>query len=110
MFNIIRRRNLFYGISLALIVPGLIALALWGLNLSIDFTGGSLLDLRFSNPTTTPTTISVREVLEELGYQGSAVQLSEDGTVLIRVREIDTTQKNAIEAALQERFGGELRA
>lgn len=108
MFNIIKHRNIFYVISLALIVPGLIALVLWGVNPSIDFTGGSLLDLRFNNPTTPPTTIAVREVLESLGYQGSSVQLSDDNTVLIRVSEINTTQKDAIQAQLQQRFGGEL--
>ncbi len=108
MFNIIKHRNIYYAISLALIVPGLIAMVLWGLNPSIDFTGGSLLDLRFTNPTTAPTTIAVREVLEGLGYQGSAVQLSDDNTVLIRVSEINTTQKDEIQARLQERFGGEL--
>lgn len=108
MFNIIKHRNIFYLISLALIVPGLIALVLWGLNPSIDFTGGSLLDLRFDNPTTAPTTIEVREVLEGLGYQGSGVQLSNDNSVLIRIREINNNEKNEIVARLQERFGGEL--
>jgi preprotein translocase subunit SecF len=108
MFNIIQRRFFFYALSLLLIVPGLIALALWGLNLSIDFTGGSLLDLRFTNPTTPLSTIEVREVLEELGYQGSSVQLSEDNTVLIRIQELDTTQKDLIQTRLQEQFGGEI--
>ncbi len=108
MFNIIQRRFFFYALSLLLIVPGLIALALWGLNLSIDFTGGSLLDLRFTNPTAPLSTIEVREVLEELGYQGSSVQLSEDNTVLIRIQELDTTQKDLIQTRLQEKFGGEI--
>lgn len=108
MFNIIQRRFFFYAFSLLLIVPGLIALALWGLNLSIDFTGGSLLDLRFTNPTTPLSTIGVREVLEQSGYQGSSVQLSEDNIVLIRMQEIDTTRKDQIQAQLQERFGGEI--
>jgi preprotein translocase subunit SecF len=108
MFNIIQRRFFFYALSLLLIVPGLIALALWGLNLSIDFTGGSLLDLRFPNPTTPLSTIEVREVLEELGYQGSSVQLSEDNTVLIRIQELDTTQKDLIQTRLQEQFGGDI--
>ena len=37
--NIIGRRKLWYSISLAIIVPGLIALAVWGLKPGIDFAG-----------------------------------------------------------------------
>lgn len=39
--NIIKHKNLFFAISLFVIIPGIISLLLWGLNLSIDFTGGS---------------------------------------------------------------------
>ena len=39
--NIIGRRKFFYGLSLAIIVPGLIFLALGGLKPSIEFTGGT---------------------------------------------------------------------
>jgi preprotein translocase subunit SecF len=108
MFNIIRHRNIFYVISLALIVPGMIALALWGLNLSIDFTGGSLLDLRFTNNSTPLSTLDVRSELETLGYTGTGVQLSGEDTVLIRVHEINTDEKEVIKSALQQRFGGEI--
>lgn len=105
MFNIIGKRHYFYIISLILIVPGLIALALWGLNLSIDFTGGALLDLRFETPNQPITTAAVRETLDSLGYTGSGVQLSEENTVLIRVREITNDEKNAIKQALTDKFG-----
>ncbi len=46
--NIIKHKNIFFIISLLVIVPGLISLALWGLDLSIDFTGGS--QFSFSYP------------------------------------------------------------
>ena len=51
MFQIIQRRYLYFAISLLIIVPGLIGLAVWGLPLSIDFTGGSLVEARFSQST-----------------------------------------------------------
>ena len=38
--NIIKHRYLYFLISLVVILPGVIALALWGLPLGIDFTGG----------------------------------------------------------------------
>lgn len=107
MFNIIGKRYFFYALSTLLIVPGLIALALWGLHLSIDFTGGSLLDLRFESPTQPLTTATIREELESLGYTGSAVQLSGEDTALIRVREISNDEKNLIKTRMQEVYGVE---
>ncbi|MBA3534447.1 MAG: protein translocase subunit SecF [Ardenticatenales bacterium] len=107
MFNIIKNRYFFYALSLLLIIPGLISLVMWGLNLSIDFTGGSLLDLRFESPTTPLTTEDIRADLTALGYTNPIVQLSDDDTALIRVPEINNDAKNAITSRLSERYGTE---
>src|SRR5689334_14524095 len=42
LFDIVGRRYLFFAISLLIIIPGVIALGIWGLKLGIDFTGGTL--------------------------------------------------------------------
>ncbi|HIE24416.1 MAG TPA: hypothetical protein EYP74_00280, partial [Anaerolineales bacterium] len=42
MMNLLKRRYLFFALSLLVILPGLVVLATGGLSLSIDFTGGSL--------------------------------------------------------------------
>jgi preprotein translocase subunit SecF len=47
MLDIIGRKNWYFLISLLVIIPGLISLSLWGLRLSIDFTGGSRIILNF---------------------------------------------------------------
>src|SRR5260221_4758218 len=39
--NIIKRKNWYFAISLLVIVPGLVSLLMFGLNLSIDFVPGS---------------------------------------------------------------------
>lgn len=41
MFNLMKFKWLFFGISLLIILPGLFSLAKYGLKLSIDFTGGT---------------------------------------------------------------------
>jgi len=43
--NIIGKRYLFFALSLIIIIPGLIILAVNGLPLALDFTGGSLLEI-----------------------------------------------------------------
>jgi len=45
--DIIGKKNLYFALSLIVVIPGLIALLLFGLNLSIDFTGGSRLTVNF---------------------------------------------------------------
>lgn len=105
MFNIIGKRHFFYLLSALLIIPGLIALGLWGLRPAIDFTGGSLLDLRFDNPTTPLVAGDIVSELDALGYTSSQVQLSDGNTVLIRVRQVTNDEKDQITAKLAERYG-----
>ena len=49
MFNILGKRYLFFGISLLLILPGFLLLIFNGLNLSVDFTGGTLVEISFES-------------------------------------------------------------
>lgn len=48
MLNILGKRYIFFAISLLLILPGLTIIALRGMPMSIDFQGGSLLEVSFS--------------------------------------------------------------
>jgi preprotein translocase SecF subunit len=57
VFHLTRYKYWFFGISLAVIVPGLLALIFWHLNLGIDFTGGTVINLRFANSNVTTTAI-----------------------------------------------------
>jgi preprotein translocase subunit SecF len=45
--NIIGKKKIYFLISLIVMIPGLISLALYGLNLSIEFTGGSRISVYF---------------------------------------------------------------
>ena len=49
--NILGKRYFFFVLSTLLIVPGLIILFAGGMPLSIDFTGGSLLEVSFNGAT-----------------------------------------------------------
>ena len=50
MEHLVDKRNLWFTISIVVILPGLISLILFGLKLGIDFTGGSLWEVRFAQP------------------------------------------------------------
>ena len=46
MLNILRRRYWYFGISMLVMIPGILAVAMWGIPLAIDFTGGSKLEIK----------------------------------------------------------------
>ncbi|HEX6305597.1 MAG TPA: protein translocase subunit SecF [Anaerolineales bacterium] len=103
MFDIVKRRYLYFAISLLIIIPGLIALAIWGLPLAIDFTGGSLLDVRFESGDAPPPA-EVRAVYAELGFDDSLVQTSGEDTIIVRSRHMDEATMNQIVGTLEDQF------
>jgi preprotein translocase subunit SecF len=97
--DIIGKRYLFFAISLAVIVPGLIALLLWGLPLAIDFTGGSLLQLKFESGTA-PQPSQIIQIYNQNGINDVQVQSSGTDTAIIRSKELSEEIKNKIVADL----------
>lgn len=103
MYNIIPRRKLWYTISLAVLIPGLIALGAGGLKLGIDFTGGSLLTLAFDS-----TRPSVDELLTNIDpiLEGEIlIQPSGERGVLIRAQSMTEEQQAEITDALSKAYG-----
>ncbi len=82
-FNILSKRYWFFAFSLLLIIPGLIVLAVKGMPLSIDFTGGTMLQLSFAEGTR-PEREELQAVSEELGLSGCTVQTSGDNMAIVR--------------------------
>jgi preprotein translocase subunit SecF len=105
MLHIMRSRAIYYLISLAIILPGLVALAIPPhLRLAVDFTGGTLWELQFPQ---TPQPADVKAVLADKGYPDAVVQTSGDRSVLIRSKEVPSegSTKSDIQQALQAKFG-----
>ena len=67
MFNLTSKKYIFFGISLLVILPGLLALLFWGLNPGIDFTGGTTVDLRFQNALSSDASNNVAQVFATEG-------------------------------------------
>ncbi len=104
--------NLYwFGFSAALMVLSIVALAVMGLNLGLEFKGGYLMKVRLQEPADVG---EVRGVLAETGAAGlekSVVQTAEDDRVLIlRMPYIeDSARRNEVvqevERELEERYG-----
>ena len=70
-YNFIGRRKWAYIISLIITLIGLISLATKGLHYDIDFTGGTLVQLRFEQP---PSVANIRAGLSRIKLGESIIQ------------------------------------
>lgn len=105
VWDIIGKRRWGYLLSLLVIIPGVVALYTSGVNLGIDFTGGTLLDVRLGR---TASIEEIRAVMAGFGQAEAVIQQSPDRPrqVLIRTEPLDEATTSRLTAALRNRFGG----
>ena len=110
-YDFIGRRRLGYLVSLAVIVPGFLLLLFRGANYSIEFTGGTLLQVETRGPGDVGR---VRAALGEAGVNGAEIQtFGSDRELVIRARvaregsDANDTQatSGAVQAALDQAVG-----
>jgi preprotein translocase subunit SecF len=107
--NIIGKRYLFFLISGIIIIPGLIALILWGLKPAIDFTGGSMLEVQFETgkgPKPEQVIGIYKGFVENSEVQ--VVSSTEGDQLTIRSIQIDNATKDKIVAAMGEKFSSKV--
>ncbi|MBN1278329.1 MAG: protein translocase subunit SecF [Chlorobium sp.] len=79
-FDFLKYRKITYGISIALLLAGMISLVFKGLNYGIDFRGGSDVVVRFEKNVDVG---SVRTVLKDAGISGTLKQYGMDRSFLL---------------------------
>lgn len=102
MLNIIGTRKLWYLISMLTVGASFAALAVWGLRLGIDFTGGSLLEVEFTNAR--PQVQDMRAFFEAQGEPGVVQPASEKGYI-VRTKHLDEAKHQEILKKMREAFG-----
>jgi preprotein translocase subunit SecF len=106
MINIVKRRYLYFAISLIVIIPGIAALLVWGLPAGIDFTGGSLIELHFNSPL--PETDSVLDILSGYGFSDAKVQTAGSDKLMIRTKAMDEGTLTSIMTEIKTRFTADI--
>jgi SecD/SecF fusion protein len=106
--DFMRKRYLWFAISGAILVLGAGALGVRGLNLGIDFKGGS--QLTFKTPVA-HTTGDVRQVMKTQGYadaviqgRGSATNGDQYKTFQLRTKALSSAQLTQVTRALEDRL------
>lgn len=78
--NFMRLRWISLGVALFLAVGAIAAMAINGFNYALDFTGGTVVELRFQKPAEVD---GVRERLAAAGYESAQVQTFGSGSDLL---------------------------
>jgi preprotein translocase subunit SecF len=102
MFDITGKRYRFFLISGVVILICIISLAVSGLRLGVDFSGGSLLTLGFEQEV---ELVELRQELDNLGYTNAIVQTTGKGDFLIRTSQLTASEKTLLKDELVASFG-----
>jgi len=104
--NLMRFKRIYFLISGFFIIPGIISLCLFGLRPAIDFTGGSLLELHFSDQEkfVNYSEAGLKDVLAGF-YDVSVIQSSGENKVIIKGKEIDNQDKDQLIDKLGQNYG-----
>ena len=108
-FDIIGRRKIWYAISSILIIASLFFMVTRSFNMGIDFTGGTIMDLRFEKAVNIN---DVRSVLNDYDLSNSTIQLSGDSSssteaqnVMIRTVDLEEQDRKEVMSALSDKLG-----
>jgi len=105
--KIIQNRKIYYIISGILVAISIVSLAIWGLNVGIDFSGGSLLEVEFS-VIERPQINEIQAALSEFDLGEVKVQPAGENNAILRFRNIDETTHQAVLDQLDSAFQPEL--
>ena len=99
--HIIKRAKTYLAISIVAVVLSLLIFFVKGLNYGIDFSGGNLFQLKYNGTTVSLNQINenldkLAEELPQVNSNSRKVQISDDGTVIVRVPELSESDKDKI--------------
>ncbi|MEM7028590.1 MAG: protein translocase subunit SecD [Chloroflexota bacterium] len=107
-FMVVQKRRSFYLFSSIVIVLGLVAMGIsfsqFGtpLKLSIDYTGGTLWEMRFEQDVSPD---DVRNVITDAEYSVTAAQMTGEGSVLLRMATLDVETKIFLAEQITSQIG-----
>lgn len=90
---VVKYRKIFYAIAIILIVSSIASIRIWGLNLGIDFKGGSILEVEYSSDR--PSHDLVTKAVEPLSLDASVRAIGDKGYIF-RMKDISQDQKNSL--------------
>ncbi|MFD7326892.1 protein translocase subunit SecF [Streptomyces sp. NPDC059875] len=96
VYDFIGNRKLWYGISILITITAIVALAVRGLNMGIEFQGGAV----FTTPKSDVSVSQAQEYAEEASGHDAVVQKLGSGALRIQVGGLDTEKSDQVRAEL----------
>lgn len=100
-FDFIKIRKKVYTISIVIMIICLISIIFSGFNLGVDFSGGTLFQIKFEKSV---STADVRKVLGEFNLSQSTIQSLSGNEFVIRTENINAERQKEILSVLKEKL------
>jgi preprotein translocase subunit SecF len=101
MYKIINKRKYFYVFSGILVLLSIISLSVWGLKYGLDFTGGTLMEVKAGQEASSG---DIKAVMNEVGVEGAVVTQTQNNSFLIRYGNSDDEKNKTVLAKLREKY------
>lgn len=100
--DFISQRNRWFAVSAILLIVSIGSLIFRGLDGSVDFTGGTIVEARNDSGV---DTAEVRNALSAIGQAGARVQLTGGGTIIVQTEALDAADQDELVATVAEIAG-----
>lgn len=95
---VIKYKNIFFGITAALVAGSMALIGVFGLNFGTDFTGGTLVEVRYEGER--PSVDALSGALTEAGLSGFTVRGTGDDGYIIRAPSLTNETREALPQAV----------
>jgi len=96
-------RKIYFAVSAAMILIGVFSIIKWGLNLGVDFKGGSIIEYKFEESISTE---EISNKLKESGIDVTSIQSTGQTSYLFKLPPISKEEKEKINTILNEEVSG----
>ncbi|NTV30508.1 protein translocase subunit SecF [candidate division WWE3 bacterium] len=105
MINLVKYRKVFLVISTITMLSSLAAVLFFGLKAGIDFTGGTVIEVRGDSVIQSDKVSDLRQVFMDKQVEPSSIQKTNDGSLVIKTLAIDQNKWEEIKGSIKEKFG-----
>ncbi len=99
--KVIKHSKIYLGVATVAVIISVMLFLIKGLNYGIDFSGGNLIQIHYNEKQVDLSTINnnldeLSSEISQLSRNSRKVQISDDGTIIIRVQEIKENEKREV--------------